>query len=114
MFLSFLATAQRENDYMVVCNVARILELVVPLMEEPSRGLLLTLEEDLMRLIIKHGVTVSLPKPLPYLDGEGALQSTPVWCVLCRRAAGGPALCELPGCRGEPGHAQLHVCVGLL
>ncbi|XP_059905989.1 nipped-B-like protein A isoform X2 [Gadus macrocephalus] len=55
----YLATeCYRENDYMVVCNVARILELVVPLMEEPSRGLLLTLEEDLMRLIIKHGVTV--------------------------------------------------------
>ncbi|KAJ3605198.1 hypothetical protein NHX12_027248 [Muraenolepis orangiensis] len=48
----------RENDYMVICVVAQILELVVPLLEEPSLDLLLTIEEDLMRLIIKHGVTV--------------------------------------------------------
>ncbi|KAK0139474.1 Nipped-B-like protein [Merluccius polli] len=55
----YLATrCNRENDYMVVCNVAKILELVVPLMEEPSQDLLITIEEDLMRLIIKHGVTV--------------------------------------------------------
>ncbi|CAL8321731.1 unnamed protein product [Lota lota] len=55
----YLATkCNRENDYMVVCNVAKILELAVPLMEEPSQDLLLTIEEDLMRLIIKHGVTV--------------------------------------------------------
>ena len=45
---------------MVICNVAKILELVVPLMEEPSESFLTTVEEDLMKLIIKHGMTVSM------------------------------------------------------
>lgn len=51
----FLQTA---NDFMVICNVAKILELVVPLMEHPSETFLATIEEDLMKLIIKHGMTV--------------------------------------------------------
>uniref|UniRef100_A0A8C8DNG4 Nipped-B protein n=1 Tax=Oryzias sinensis TaxID=183150 RepID=A0A8C8DNG4_9TELE len=46
------------NDFMVICNVAKILELVVPLMEHPSETFLATIEEDLMKLIIKHGMTV--------------------------------------------------------
>lgn len=45
---------------MVICNVAKILELVVPLMENPSETFLTTLEEDLMKLIIKYGMTVSV------------------------------------------------------
>lgn len=45
---------------MVICNVAKILELVVPLMENPSETFLTTIEEDLMKLIVKHGMTVSL------------------------------------------------------
>lgn len=45
---------------MVICNVAKILELVVPLMETPSESFLNTIEGDLMKLIIKHGMTVSL------------------------------------------------------
>jgi len=56
-----LSLPKGENDYMVVCNMAKILQLVLPLLEEPSQDLLITIEEDLMRLIIKHGVTVSLP-----------------------------------------------------
>jgi len=44
---------------MVICNVAKILELVVPLMEHPSETFLATIEEDLMKLIIKYGMTVS-------------------------------------------------------
>lgn len=44
---------------MVICNVAKILELVVPLMEHPSETFLTTIEEDLMKLIIKYGMTVS-------------------------------------------------------
>lgn len=44
---------------MVICNVAKILELVVPLMELPSETFLTTIEEDLMKLIIKYGMTVS-------------------------------------------------------
>ncbi|XP_029434550.1 nipped-B-like protein isoform X2 [Rhinatrema bivittatum] len=47
-----------QNDFMVICNVAKILELVVPLMEHPSETFLATIEEDLMKLIIKHGMTV--------------------------------------------------------
>lgn len=51
---------QTQNDFMVICNVAKILELVVPLMEHPSETFLTTIEEDLMKLIIKYGMTVSL------------------------------------------------------
>lgn len=44
---------------MVICNVAKILELVVPLMDHPSESFLTTIEEDLMKLILKYGMTVS-------------------------------------------------------
>lgn len=54
-------TWQTPNDFMMICNVAKILELVVPLMEEPSENFLNTIEEDLMKLIIKYGMTVRLP-----------------------------------------------------
>lgn len=54
-------TRQTQNDFMMICNVAKILELVVPLMEEPSENFLNTIEEDLMKLIIKYGMTVRLP-----------------------------------------------------
>ncbi|KAM3874275.1 nipped-B-like protein B [Diretmus argenteus] len=47
-----------QNDFMVICNVAKILELVVPLTEHPSETFLTTIEEDLMKLIIKYGMTV--------------------------------------------------------
>ncbi|XP_041825130.1 nipped-B-like protein B [Melanotaenia boesemani] len=47
-----------QNDFVVICNVSKILELVVPLMEHPSETFLTTLEEDLMKLIIKYGMTV--------------------------------------------------------
>ncbi|XP_034752577.1 nipped-B-like protein isoform X2 [Etheostoma cragini] len=47
-----------QNDFMVICNVAKILELVVPLMEHPSETFLTTIEEDLMKLIIKYGMMV--------------------------------------------------------
>ncbi|XP_077571066.1 nipped-B-like protein A isoform X3 [Stigmatopora nigra] len=47
-----------DNDFMVICNVAKMLELVVPLMEHPSETFLATIEEDLMKLIIKYGMTV--------------------------------------------------------
>ncbi|XP_061672329.1 nipped-B-like protein A isoform X1 [Syngnathoides biaculeatus] len=46
------------NDFMVICNVAKMLELVVPLMEHPGETFLATIEEDLMKLIIKYGMTV--------------------------------------------------------
>ncbi|KAI7793696.1 putative nipped-B-like protein B-like, partial [Triplophysa rosa] len=47
-----------QSDFMVICNVAKILELVVPLMDHPSETFLTTIEEDLMKLIIKYGMTV--------------------------------------------------------
>ncbi|CAB1352907.1 unnamed protein product, partial [Coregonus sp. 'balchen'] len=47
-----------QSDFMVICNVAKILELVIPLMEHPSETFLTTIEEDLMKLIIKYGMTV--------------------------------------------------------
>ncbi|NXH56847.1 NIPBL protein, partial [Rhabdornis inornatus] len=48
-----------QNDFMVICNVAKILELVVPLMEHPSETFLATIEEDVQVLpeeytTIKH------------------------------------------------------------
>uniref|UniRef100_A0A3P8YZA4 Nipped-B protein n=1 Tax=Esox lucius TaxID=8010 RepID=A0A3P8YZA4_ESOLU len=46
------------SDFMVICNVAKMLELVIPLMEHPSETFLTTIEEDLMKLIIKYGMTV--------------------------------------------------------
>uniref|UniRef100_A0A8C8CR14 Nipped-B protein n=1 Tax=Oncorhynchus tshawytscha TaxID=74940 RepID=A0A8C8CR14_ONCTS len=46
------------SDFMVICNVAKILELVIPLLEHPSETFLTTIEEDLMKLIIKYGMTV--------------------------------------------------------
>jgi len=39
-------------------NVTRILELAVPLMEHPSEMFLAQLEEDMMKLILKHGMMV--------------------------------------------------------
>lgn len=60
MFMAWqLHLFQTQNDFMVICNVAKILELVVPLMEHPSETFLATIEEDLMKLIIKYGMTVS-------------------------------------------------------
>ena len=50
---------QTHGDFLVVHNVARILELVVPLMDHPSEIFLASLEEDMMKLIIRHGQTVS-------------------------------------------------------
>ncbi|KAJ8401576.1 hypothetical protein AAFF_G00378930 [Aldrovandia affinis] len=47
-----------QSDFLVICNVAKILELVVPLMEHPSETFLTTIEEDLMKLIIKYGMMV--------------------------------------------------------
>lgn len=54
-----IVSLQTQSDFMVICNVAKILELVVPLMDHPSESFLTTMEEDLMKLIIKYGMTVS-------------------------------------------------------
>uniref|UniRef100_A0A6Q2XUS5 Nipped-B protein n=1 Tax=Esox lucius TaxID=8010 RepID=A0A6Q2XUS5_ESOLU len=54
----YLTTKCNVSDFMVICNVAKMLELVIPLMEHPSETFLTTIEEDLMKLIIKYGMTV--------------------------------------------------------
>ena len=43
---------------MVLHNVARILELAVPLMDHPAESFLAQLEEDMMKLVLKHGMLV--------------------------------------------------------
>ena len=45
---------------MLLHNVARILELAVPLMDHPSESFLAQLEEELMKLVLKHGQLVSV------------------------------------------------------
>jgi hypothetical protein len=54
---SFLSS-QGQADFMVLHNVARILELAVPLMDHPNEGFLAQLEEDMMKLVLKHGMMV--------------------------------------------------------
>ncbi|KAH9491444.1 hypothetical protein Btru_032197 [Bulinus truncatus] len=47
-----------QGDVMVLHYVARILELVIPLMDHPSESFLAQVEEDLVKLILKHGMMV--------------------------------------------------------
>lgn len=47
-----------QGDFYVLHYIAKILELVVPLMEHPSESFLAQLEEDMMKLILKHGMMV--------------------------------------------------------
>ena len=54
----------------MIHNVARILELVVPLMEHPSETFLASLEEDLMRLTVKHGQTVGTKILFVYYNSQ--------------------------------------------
>lgn len=45
---------QSNGDTQIISSVARMLELVVPLMEHPSESFLAQLEEDSMKLILQH------------------------------------------------------------
>lgn len=45
---------QSTGDIQIISSVARMLELVVPLMEHPSESFLAQLEEDSMKLILQH------------------------------------------------------------
>lgn len=45
---------QSNGDVQIISSVARMLELVVPLMEHPSESFLAQLEEDSMKLILQH------------------------------------------------------------
>ncbi|KAJ8305636.1 hypothetical protein KUTeg_016181 [Tegillarca granosa] len=47
-----------QGDYYVLHYVSRILEMVVPLMVHPSESFLAQLEEDMIKLILKHGMMV--------------------------------------------------------
>ena len=51
---------QTQGDYQIISNVARTLELVVPLIEHPSEIFLSQLEEASIKLIILHDKTVVL------------------------------------------------------
>lgn len=104
-------TRQTQNDFMMICNVAKILELVVPLMEEPSENFLNTMEEDLMKLIIKYGMTVRRPSP-SYVKSLMRFWKNLSPDFGCR-SPGCPAQCQLPGRRCQQSHAQLQVCLGL-
>ncbi|KAJ8977322.1 hypothetical protein NQ317_018604 [Molorchus minor] len=45
---------QSAGDIQIISSVARMLELVVPLMEHPSDSFLAQLEEDAMKLVLQH------------------------------------------------------------
>lgn len=45
---------QSAGDVQIISCVARMLELVVPLMEHPSDSFLAQLEEDAMKLVLQH------------------------------------------------------------
>ncbi|KAL3869511.1 hypothetical protein ACJMK2_042182, partial [Sinanodonta woodiana] len=47
-----------SGEFWILHYVAKILELVVPLMDHPSESFLAQLEEDMMKLILKHGMMV--------------------------------------------------------
>lgn len=46
------------QDYQVLHNVTRCLELVVPLMEHPSEAFLAQVEEDLAKQLIRHALAI--------------------------------------------------------
>lgn len=45
---------QSNGDIQIISSVAKMLELVVPLMEHPSESFLAQLEEDSMKLVLQH------------------------------------------------------------
>ncbi|BFZ16564.1 hypothetical protein BsWGS_19603 [Bradybaena similaris] len=47
-----------QGDFMVLHYVARILELVIPLMDHPSESFLAQVEEAMIKLILKNGMMV--------------------------------------------------------
>ena len=55
---------------MVLHYVAQTLKLVLPLMEHPSETFLAGLEEDLIKLIMKHGQMVSWEEGLTVATRE--------------------------------------------
>ncbi len=47
-------TCKTQGDYQIISDVARTLELVVPLIKHPSEIFLAQLEEDAVKLILQH------------------------------------------------------------
>ena len=47
-----------QGDYQIISDVARTLEVVVPLLEHPSESFLAQLEEDAVKLILQHDKAV--------------------------------------------------------
>ena len=57
-FFFLIYLLQTQSDMLVVSHVAHILEQVVPKIEHPSESFMRELEEDLVKLIMKHGQMV--------------------------------------------------------
>ena len=51
---SLAVTCRTQGDYQIISDVARTLELVVPLIKHPSEIFLAQLEEDAVKLILQH------------------------------------------------------------
>ncbi|XP_023223902.1 nipped-B-like protein [Centruroides sculpturatus] len=51
-------TCNKQADYHVLLNVAKTLELIVPLIEHPSESFLAQIEEDMVKLILRHGMFI--------------------------------------------------------
>ncbi|XP_052774333.1 nipped-B-like protein A isoform X2 [Mya arenaria] len=47
-----------QGDFYVLSYVAKILELVIPLLDHPSENFLAQVEEDMIKLILNHGMMV--------------------------------------------------------
>ena len=71
---------QTQSDMMVLHYVAQTLKLVLPLMEHPSETFLAGLEEDLIKLIMKHGQMVSWEDGEMQPEDLGMYVSN--WCLL--------------------------------
>jgi len=68
---------QSQEDMVLLNNVTRILELAVPLVEHPSETFLAQLEEDMMKLILKHGMMV-------IITTFGRQNIVLVYIIMCR------------------------------
>lgn len=66
---------QTQGDGVVLANVAQIMEQSVPLMDHPGEGFLAQLEEDIVKLVLRHGMSVSYTRTLFPPIKEGKSQS---------------------------------------
>ena len=58
-FSSSSSSSQNADEMQVLYYVARILEATIPLMHHPSSEFLTSVEEDLVKLTLKHGQNVN-------------------------------------------------------